>query len=126
MPARSRANDCAAYMNTSRFAPLVDPPYYAVIFTAQRRAGDFGYDAMAEKMAALAAEQPGYLGVETTRDDAGLGITVSYWTDEAAIANWKAVSEHAFAQKMGREKWYRYYTLRVARIERAYDGPDGR
>lgn len=110
----------------SRFAPLPDPPYYAVIFTAQRKGADAGYGAMADKMAALAAQQPGYLGVETTRDEAGLGITVSYWTDEAALKNWKQLSEHLLAQKLGRERWYDYYTLRVAKVERAYSGPEGR
>ncbi|WP_069299415.1 antibiotic biosynthesis monooxygenase family protein [Neptunicoccus sediminis] len=110
----------------SRFAPLPEPPYYAVIFTAQRRGADNGYGAMAEKMGELAAAQPGYLGVESTRDEHGLGITVSYWQDEAALKNWKQVSEHLFAQKMGREKWYEHYTLRVAKVERHYDGPEGR
>ncbi|MCL4135136.1 UNVERIFIED_CONTAM: hypothetical protein GTU68_052765 [Idotea baltica] len=81
---------------------------------------------MADKMGELAAQQPGYLGIETTRDGDGLGITVSYWADEAALKNWKAVSEHLFAQKMGREKWYDHYTLRVAKVERAYAGPEGR
>lgn len=110
----------------SRFAPLPEPPYWAVIFTAQRTDGDHGYGAMADKMVALAAEQPGYIGVETTRDAAGLGITVSYWSDETALRNWKQVSEHLLAQKLGKDRWYSHYTLRVAKVERAYDGPEGR
>lgn len=110
----------------SRFAPLPEPPYYAVIFTAQRTEGDHGYGAMADQMCALAAEQPGYLGMESTRDGIGLGITVSYWTDEAALIAWKQQAQHLLAQKLGRERWYSYYTLRVARVERAYDGPEGR
>ncbi|PSL17420.1 antibiotic biosynthesis monooxygenase family protein [Shimia abyssi] len=110
----------------SRFAPLPDPPYYAVIFTAQRTDGDHGYGAMADKMVEMAAEQSGYLGVETTRDEAGLGITVSYWADEDALKNWKQVSEHMLAQKLGKTRWYEYYTLRVAKVERAYSGPKGR
>ncbi len=65
----------------SDFAPLPDPPYYAVIFTAQRAGADHGYAPMAERMAILAAQQPGYLGVEETRNEAGLGITVvSVWS----------------------------------------------
>lgn len=40
----------------SRFAPLLNPPYYAVIFTAQRSEGELGYGAMAERMVELAAE----------------------------------------------------------------------
>ena len=110
----------------SRFAPLPEPPYWAVIFTAQRTDGDHGYGAMADKMVELAASQPGYIGIETTRDAAGLGITVSYWADEAALKNWKQVNEHLLAQKLGKERWYSHYTLRVAKVERAYDGPAGR
>lgn len=110
----------------TRFAPLPAPPYYAVIFTAQRTEVDHGYGAMADKMVALAAEQPGYIGVESTRDADGLGITVSYWADEAALMNWKQISEHLLAQKLGKSRWYSYYTLRVAKVERAYDGPEGR
>lgn len=110
----------------TRFAPLPEPPYYAVIFTAQRKGADAGYGAMADKMAALAEQQPGYIGAESTRDEDGLGITVSYWADEAALKNWKQVSEHLLAQKLGRERWYDYYTLRVAKVERAYSGPEGR
>ena len=110
----------------SRFAPMPDPPYFAVIFTAQRTDGDHGYAAMADKMMALAAEQPGYIGVESTRDAQGLGITVSYWADEAALLNWKKVAEHALAQKLGRDRWYSHYTLRVAKVERGYDGPEVR
>ena len=110
----------------SRFAPLPDPPYYAVIFTAQRADGDHGYGAMADQMVKLAETQPGYLGVETTRDESGLGITVSYWKDEASLIAWKNQAQHLLAQKLGKERWYTYYTLRVAKVERAYDGPEGR
>ncbi|MEP5167843.1 MAG: antibiotic biosynthesis monooxygenase [Shimia thalassica] len=110
----------------SRFAPLPEPPYYAVIFTAQRTEGDFGYGAMADQMGELAQNQPGYLGVESTRDEAGLGITVSYWADEDSLKGWKEVAQHLLAQKLGKTRWYSYYTLRVAKVERAYAGPEGR
>ena len=110
----------------SRFAPLPEPPYYAVIFTAQRAEGDPGYGALADQMGKLAATQPGYLGVESTRDEAGLGITVSYWQDEASLVAWKDQAQHLLAQKLGKTRWYSHYTLRVAKVERAYDGPEGR
>ncbi len=74
----------------------------------------------------LAKQQPGCIGVESTRDATGLGITISYWTDEAAIAEWKNNAQHLFAQNMGIERWYSHYELRVARVERAYSGPAGR
>lgn len=75
-------------------------------------------------MSELAAEQPGYLGAEAIRDSRGYGITVSYWQDEAAIRAWKGMAAHLLAQKLGKTRWYRHYTLRVARVERAYRGPE--
>ena len=72
-------------------------------------------------MEALAQQMPGYLGVESTRDAQGFGITVSYWKDEASILAWKANLEHTAARELGRERWYEGYTLRVARVERSYE-----
>jgi heme-degrading monooxygenase HmoA len=82
-------------------------PYYAVIFTSLRTVGDNGYSAMADEMNELAALQPGYLGFESARD--GLGITVSYWRSLEDVKNWKANERHLFAQKTGREQWYKHY-----------------
>ncbi|MCH8167757.1 MAG: antibiotic biosynthesis monooxygenase [Proteobacteria bacterium] len=114
----------------SRFADTPEPPYYAVIFTAQRTpehdGGDHGYDAMAKRMMDLALAQPGCLGAESTRDADGLGITVAYFRDQAAIAAWREHAEHLTAQRLGRQRWYAHYELRIARVERAYSGPEGR
>ena len=96
------------------------PPYYAVIFTSKRTAGDHGYGRMAERMADLGARYDGFLGIESVRADGGVGITVSYWRDEAAILAWKRDTEHEKAQRGGRETWYEQYEVRVARVERAY------
>ncbi|RCK44883.1 hypothetical protein TH25_18470 [Thalassospira profundimaris] len=102
---------------------LPSPPYYAVIFASVRTdKDDDGYAKMAVEMSRLAAQQEGYLGQDSTeRDNEGMGITVSYWRDEAAILAWKKQVDHTAARNMGREKWYKSYTLRVARVERAYD-----
>lgn len=105
----------------SLFARLPEPPYYAVIFSSRRNAvDDAGYAAAAQRMVDLAAQQPGFLGIEATRDGEGFGITVSYWTDEAAIAAWKHQADHAATRAYGREHWYDHYQLRVAKVERAY------
>ena len=105
------------------FAHTPEPPYYAVVFTSQRTPGDAGYDAMAARMAELAARQPGYLGAESVRNAAGEGITVSYWRDEASIAAWKQQAEHAAVRAHGRSHWYDHFELRVAKVERAYGKP---
>lgn len=109
-----------------RFSDMPDPPYYAVIFANQLSNMPDGYGEMADRMADLATTMPGYIGRESTRDETGFAMTVSYWHDEASIANWKAQAQHALAQKNGKERWYDHYILRVARIERHYSGPEGR
>ncbi len=101
-------------------AAALEPPYYAVIFTSQRADGD-GYDHMAERMVELAAQQPGFLGVDSVRGVDGRGITVSYWASNEAIAAWKAHLEHKAAQQEGIRRWYSHYNVRVAKVERAYE-----
>ncbi len=93
-------------------------PYYAVIFTSLRTDGDKGYGDMADRMVNLAAQQPGFLGVESARE--GVGITVSYWQDLASIRAWKANAEHLIAQQTGRSDWYAQYKTRIAKVERDY------
>lgn len=99
-------------------ATTPSPPYYAVIFTSIRSEVDEGYADMAQRMVELAAQQPGFLGVESARDDA-LGITVSYWASLEAIDAWRRHAEHRVAQEKGRARWYDHYALRVAKVERA-------
>ena len=97
-----------------------NPPYFAVIFTSIRADSDNddGYEDMAIRMWELAHEQPGFLGVESARQD--VGITVSYWQDLKSISKWKANVDHQGAQKMGREHWYRSYRVRVCEVLRDY------
>lgn len=102
----------------STVAATPKPPYYAVIFTSHRTDGDNGYGDMATKMVQLAAQQPGYLGIESARET--LGITVSYWSDLESIKNWKANIEHKQAQKHGHEKWYSSFKVRISKVERDY------
>ncbi len=98
-----------------------EPPYYAVIFTSQRATDDGrAYGTMAQRMADLGSRYAGFLGIESARGTDGVGITVSYWRDEAAILAWKRDTEHEKAQRGGREAWYERYEVRIAKVERAY------
>ena len=110
-------------MPDGSFAATPQPPFYAVIFSSARTPGDHGYGALALRMTELAARQPGYLGIESVRGPDGFGITVSYWTDPAAIRAWKQHAEHLLAQER-RGELYERYELRVARVERVYSGPE--
>lgn len=93
-------------------------PYYAVIFTSLRNSIEEGYADMAQLMIELAKEQSGFLGIESARDS--LGITVSYWKDLESIQIWKQNSKHLVAQKLGKEKWYSDFKVRIALVEKEY------
>jgi heme-degrading monooxygenase HmoA len=94
-------------------------PYYAVIFTSVRTNETDGYGDTAVRMVELAHDQPGFLGVESAREQ--VGITVSYWESLEAIRDWKRHAEHAIAQQTGRERWYETYKVRICKVERDYE-----
>ncbi|CAJ1415180.1 unnamed protein product [Effrenium voratum] len=100
------------------YAQTPEPPYFAVIFTSERTSTSEGYEATAQQMLQLARRQPGFLGVESARES--LGITVSYWASEEAIAAWKANVKHLVAQEKGKRDWYSSYATRICRVERDY------
>ncbi|KAI8819718.1 uncharacterized protein EV422DRAFT_534050 [Fimicolochytrium jonesii] len=105
----------------SHLASTPKPPYFAVIFTNILHAPSPSYSLLATRMSTLAAQQPGYLGQESTRNaETLLGITVSYWTDEESVRKWKGVAEHLAAQEVGRKEFYSVYKVRVAEVKRDY------
>lgn len=97
----------------------LEKPYYAVIFTNARTKGDDGYTEMAQKMERLAREQPGFLDFESARSE--LGISISYWKNLEAIAQWKENVDHLVAQEKGKKQWYSWYKVRICLVEREYD-----
>lgn len=95
------------------------PPYYAVIFTSKMTNTTEGYGNMADKMVELASKQPGFLGIESAREE--VGITVSYWKDLSSIKAWKENTSHAEARKKGKSDWYATFKVRIAKVEHDYD-----
>jgi len=111
-------------MSETRFAKTPKPPYYAVIFCSQRTGrGEADYEAAAEHMFELVQQQPGFLGVESTRDAQGFGITVAYFDSEENIRRWRNHGDHAATRERGKREWYEHFEVRVAKVERAYNGP---
>lgn len=100
-------------------ADTLKAPYYAVIFTSIRTEGDNGYEEMADRMVELAKQQDGFLGMESARNE--IGITVSYWRDLDSIKKWKEHAEHKIAQEKGKDRWYKTYKTRIAKVESDYD-----
>mmetsp|Transcript_18234 Transcript_18234/g.42760 ORF Transcript_18234/g.42760 Transcript_18234/m.42760 type:complete len:125 (+) Transcript_18234:61-435(+) len=109
---------CASRWAAGLLAKTPRPPYYAVIFTSYRTEVQADYSDTAKRMVELASQQPGFLGVESAREEAG--ITVSYWESLESISAWKRQAEHALAQERGKKDWYHCYATRIARVERDY------
>lgn len=92
-------------------------PYYAVIFTSVLNQSK-DYEQMANKMVELAKQQPGFLGVESARQE--IGITISYWDSLEAIKKWKENELHQLAQQRGKEEFYQSYKVEICKVEKNY------
>ena len=92
---------------------------YAVIFRAEINTLDDSYSNMAARMRELAISKYGCSEfVSTTEGDHE--ISISYWNDETQITAWKKDKEHLQAQALGKNKWYKKYTIQVVKIIREY------
>ena len=72
-------------------------------------------------MVNLAQKQPGYLGVESVREESGMGITSVYWKDKESIRAWRNHPDHMNVKKRAQEIWYEHYKVRIAKVEKDYD-----
>ncbi|MEU1340177.1 antibiotic biosynthesis monooxygenase family protein [Streptomyces sp. NPDC090075] len=106
-------------------APVVpveayEPPYYVAVFTAVRTQDQSGYGETNARMEDLVKDIPGYLGMDYAQNPGGLAITVGYFRDAEALAEWRYNAEHRAAQKRGQAEWYESYSLHVAKVERSH------
>jgi heme-degrading monooxygenase HmoA len=100
---------------------------FLVVFRNRKRADmdAAAYAADAQRMAELAAAQPGYLAFKSYTAADGEVIAVSEWTDETAARAWGRHAEHSPVQGRGRSEYYESYTLfacaepRIHQFERA-------
>ena len=101
-----------------KIAETPKAPYYAVIFTIV--AGNIENDDndMSTRMAKLAYEQDGFLGMEAAGGE--LGIMVSYWDSLDAIQSWRKNTEHQVAQKAGKSGAFSAFKVRISKVERDY------
>src|SRR5580704_1473803 len=47
-------------------------------------------------------------------------LSLSFWRDDAAIAEWRRIEAHRIAQAKGRGELFRVYRLRIAGVIRDY------
>lgn len=95
----------------------------AVIFEVEPAAGrrqDY-LDTAARLKASLEAID-GFISVERFESltNPGKIVSLSFWRDDAAVAEWRGVGEHRRAQAAGRAGVFADYRLRVASVIRDY------
>ncbi len=73
-------------------------------------------------LAPLLREMDGFISIERFQSliDPGKILSLSFWRDEAAVANWRNTEEHRAAQTQGRGHIFAGYRLRIASVVRDY------
>ncbi|PHQ79110.1 MAG: antibiotic biosynthesis monooxygenase [Coxiella sp. (in: Bacteria)] len=95
---------------------------YCVLFKSQlNNPDDPNYEKMAEKMLALAQQQPGVIDfAHYLSADSDSRMSIIHFESEEAISAWKNNVKHQVAQKLGKEKWYKSYQVEICDVLRSY------
>ncbi len=95
----------------------------AVIFEAQTHSDrkDAYLDAAAT-LRPLLAQIDGFVSIERFESltQPGKILSLSFWRDEEAVRQWRALEQHREIQAAGRESIFADYRLRVASVMRDY------
>jgi heme-degrading monooxygenase HmoA len=95
----------------------------AVIFEVYPRAGHKQeYLDIAAGLRPLLDGIDGFISIERfeSLSQPGKFLSLSFWRDEQAVAQWRQLAEHRDAQTKGREVVFEDYRLRVAGVIRDY------
>ena len=91
----------------------------AVIFIAEVKKLPQTYFDLAKEVRALADEYGCKDFVSVSEE--GKEISISYWDSQEQIVQWRQDPLHLKAQQLGREHWYKSYTVQVVDILREYN-----
>jgi heme-degrading monooxygenase HmoA len=95
----------------------------AVIFEVEPQADrKAAYLDAAASLRPLLEHVDGFVSIERFESltTPGKLLSLSFWRDEAAVAQWREVAEHRGAQRLGRDSVFDDYRLRVASVVRDY------
>lgn len=72
------------------------------------------------------SQQAGFLGGTSflSKSDPNTEISINYWEDEAALAQWRNFAGHRLSQQTGRERLFESYKITVAQEVRTYTERD--
>ncbi len=92
---------------------------YAVIFKATVKQLDGEYFELAKQMRERAFSLYHCVDfVATTEGEQE--VAVSYWNSLDDIKAWHNDEQHRHAQRQGKLKWYRSYSVDIVKVERSY------
>jgi heme-degrading monooxygenase HmoA len=89
-----------------------------VFRTRLRSENEAEYREWAARIHALAETMPGFISHKTFQADDGERVTIVEFESEEAQAAWRNHPEHSKAQRLGREKFYSEYELKVCELKR--------
>jgi heme-degrading monooxygenase HmoA len=95
----------------------------AVIFEVQPHAvHKQAYLDIAADLKSQLIEMDGFISIERFQSlsDPGKLLSLSFWRDEAAVAQWRNTEEHRAAQSQGRQTIFSNYRIRIAAVMRDY------
>jgi heme-degrading monooxygenase HmoA len=95
----------------------------AVIFEVEPTAdGKSIYLDLAGELRPLLDDIDGFISIErfVSLSDPSKILSLSFWRDEEAVAQWRNLSAHRDAQRAGRAGVFENYRLRIARVVRDY------
>jgi len=72
-----------------------------------------------QRFEALAGHREACVSASESGDTQQL-LSLSLWRDEAAVAAWRAHTQHQRAQQIGRNQLFRHYRILVAQVLRDY------
>jgi heme-degrading monooxygenase HmoA len=96
---------------------------HAVIFEVwPKEEGRQEYLDIAAALRPTLEKMDGFISIERFQSltDPGKILSLSFWRDDAAIAQWRQVESHRMAQAKGRGELFRDYRLRIAAVVRDY------
>ena len=92
---------------------------FAVVFEVQTTAQTHeAYLQTARKLRPMLDDIPGFISIErsSSLSKEHRLLSLSYWSDEAALVQWRSTGEHHAAQQAGRDSIFADYRLRVGPV----------
>ena len=74
----------------------------------------------AKDMIVLASEMPGFVDYRSYVSQLGERLAVIWFENHEAVDAWRNHSQHKFAQRYGKEKWYAWFRIEVCDRVRGY------